>query len=186
MENLLNLDKLLFFLINHEWTNPFFDSILPLFRDRFFWAPLYLFLLSFFIINYKKQSFRIIAMFLLTFMLADFTSSSVIKPLVQRTRPCNDPELQEQVRSLIPCGSGYSFTSSHATNHFAMAVFLISLLASRYRWIRWAALAWAASVSYAQVYVGVHFPIDVFCGGMMGAAIGTITGYFTKRNLLYD
>jgi len=36
--------------------------------------------------------------------------------------------------------------------------------------------------SYAQVYVGVHFPLDVFCGGIVGLILGYIPAWvFNKR-----
>jgi undecaprenyl-diphosphatase len=39
----------------------------------------------------------------------------------------------------------------------------------------WAFLfLWAAAVCYAQVYVGVHFPFDVFCGSVVGVILGYI------------
>ena len=43
-------------------------------------------------------------------------------------------------------------------------------------------LIWAASIAYAQVYVGVHYPLDVLCGALLGAGIGYLTGhYFSTR-----
>ena len=44
---------------------------------------------------------------------------------VQRPRPCQTEQLKEEIHLAITCGSGYSFPSSHATNHFALAVFVI-------------------------------------------------------------
>jgi len=35
---------------------------------------------------------------------------------------------------------------------------------------------WALIQSYAQVYVGVHFPTDVFCGIIVGLIIGYVSG----------
>ncbi|MEY2901476.1 MAG: hypothetical protein RLY89_582, partial [Bacteroidota bacterium] len=80
------------------------------------------------------------------------------------------------VRLLLPnCGSGYSFTSSHATNHFAFAVFIFITMGQVLGKWKWAFLFWAGSVAYAQVYVGVHYPIDVLVGGLLGTLIGFIS-----------
>ena len=104
---------------------------------------------------------------------ADFTSSKIVKPLVERVRPCNDTNLPFGVRELVKCGGGYSFTSSHATNHFAIATFLSLILGFlRKKWITWTLLAWAASIAYGQVYVGVHYPLDVIAGAALGSLIG--------------
>lgn len=120
---------------------------------------------------------------LLTVVITDQVSSSVIKPFVQRLRPCNDPLISSQVHLLVNCGSGFSFVSSHAANHFGIACFVIVLLHSRFRWIAPAALLWAALVSFAQIYVGVHYPVDTICGALLGIATGTITGRIC-RNIL--
>ena len=112
----------------------------------------------------------------LTFGCTDFISSSLIKPTVQRLRPCNDPEIKSDVKNLVDCGSGYSFPSSHASNHFGLAVFLIVLFFSKWKLILPIGLLWAASISFAQVYVGVHYPIDILAGAMLGGMIGFIMG----------
>jgi len=39
----------------------------------------------------------------------------------------------------------------------------------------WLLFLWAASICYAQVYVGVHYPLDVICGSLVGLLIGYIT-----------
>lgn len=118
----------------------------------------------------------IILFILITFGIADFTSSSLIKKSVQRVRPCNDIEFKENVNTRVRCGSGYSFTSSHATNHFAMASFLIMVFYRRWNHILWIGILWAAMISLAQVYVGVHYPLDVIAGAILGSSIGYIVG----------
>jgi undecaprenyl-diphosphatase len=145
---------------------------MPLLREKWFWAPLYLFITAFTLINFGRQGRYIILGLVLAAGLSDFTSSSIIKPAVQRIRPCNDVNIEEQVVMRVNCGSGYSFTSSHAANHFAVAVFLIGVFGIYARWVRPALLLWAASVALAQVYVGVHYPLDIAMGALLGSLIG--------------
>ncbi|MGN6568999.1 MAG: phosphatase PAP2 family protein, partial [Flavipsychrobacter sp.] len=104
-----------------------------------------------------------------------------VKPFIHRLRPCNNPNLVSMVHLLVPCGSGLSFPSSHATNHFALGVFMAMSIQKVAKWIWPAAIFWAALVSYSQVYVGVHFPLDVTCGAMLGTAIGIFTGKIFNR-----
>jgi membrane-associated phospholipid phosphatase len=100
----------------------------------------------------------------------------VIKPTIQRVRPCNQVDMQKTVVLRVHCGGGYSFTSSHATNHFALAVFLIFAIGRHFRRIAIPLLLWAASIAYGQVYVGVHFPLDILGGALLGTMIGGFIG----------
>ncbi len=170
MHAILSLDAALFHFINTGMSNPVFDALLPLCREKWLWTPLYLFLATFFLLNYDRKGWIIILTMVLAIGLADFTSSALVKKNVRRLRPCNDPAMVVQQR--VSCGSGYSFTSSHAANHFAAAVFMIGILGNQRRWIRPAALIWAGLIAFSQVYVGVHYPLDVLGGALLGAAIG--------------
>jgi membrane-associated phospholipid phosphatase len=182
LETIIKADLWAWFYINTQWHNPLLDVVMPFLRNQWFWAPLYLFLVIFMPRTFGRYGWLWCAGFLITFGLSDQASASLIKPLIGRLRPCNDPDLKQIVHLLVPCGGGKSFPSSHAANHFSLAVFSAITLRANARWIWPIALLWAASVSYAQVYVGVHFPLDVLCGGLLGAAIGYLTAtIFNKK-----
>ena len=180
---LLELDYTLFYTINHTWQHPFLDAILPFWRNKYIWAPLYLFILTYLVINHKRKGLWIVLCLGLTVTISDVVSSRVVKPLVHRVRPCNNADLTPPARQLVRCGSGYSFTSSHATNHFGVAVFLIILFARKHPWIRWVLFFWAGTISLGQVYVGVHYPFDIVGGALLGSAIGILTAEFCRRNV---
>ncbi len=168
-------------------SNSLFDVVLPLLREKWFWAPLYLFVAAFSWLNFGKKKALLVVLGLVGCVgLADFTSSSLIKKNVQRLRPCNDPAMIEEVALRVSCGAGYSFTSSHAANHFAAAVFLIGVFGGLARWLRPAALSWAAAVALSQVYVGVHYPLDVLGGALLGATIGWAGALAFKRFRLFE
>jgi len=181
LEYLTEIDKIVFLSINQGLSNQFFDFLMPILRNPYTWAPLYLFILIFAIKNYKKRGIIMILFFLLSFGIGDMVSASVIKPQAMRVRPCNDIPFKEQVKVRVRCGSGYSMPSSHATNHFALGVFLLVIFRKRWKPIIWLSLGWAASISFAQIYVGVHYPIDI----LVGATLGTIIGIFTATIFLY-
>ena len=98
--------------------------------------------------------------FLGTVALTDMTGTYLIKHMVERLRPCNDPIFAEHVRLVInKCAGGYSFISNHAANHFGMAVFFtLTLRRILGSWV-WLALIWAPLIAFAQVYIGVHYPL---------------------------
>jgi len=178
---LQEFDVDLFLKIHRGLSNGFFDWLLPLMRNRFFWSPLYLFIIIFCFREYKKRGWYIIGGLLLTFALGDLISSRIIKPIVARVRPCNDIFLADDIIHRVPCGSGYSFPSAHATNHFGIAVFLILVFYPRWKPILPIALAWAFVISFSQIYVGVHYPVDTFIGALLGTSIGVLTGKIYKK-----
>lgn len=155
--------------------------VMPWLRNPKFWIPLYAFILIFSILRYRKQGAIVVLLLIATVGVADFTSATLIKYQVKRLRPCREPALSGTVISRVDCGTGYSFPSTHATDHFAMALFLIWVYCKKWRWIWFWALLWAALISFAQVYVGVHYPIDVTAGALYGALIGIMFGLLNKR-----
>lgn len=178
---IIQFDIDLFLIINQDMANIVFDWLMPYLRNPYTWTPLYLFILIFSIRTYRKRGIIMMLFLVFSFGLADFLSASVIKPAVKRIRPCNELTLQGEMLSRVRCGSGYSFPSSHASNHFAMALFLLMVYRRRWKPIVWLALLWAFSISFAQVYVGVHYPLDVTAGAIFGSLIG----YFLARLFLY-
>lgn len=166
----------------HQWNQaPWMDLIMPLLRNQWTWAPLYLFLALFFPLNFGRRGWLWCLGFLLCFAIADYGSASLLKPYFARLRPCNDPLLLNLYRELVPCGSGYSFPSSHASNHFALGGFICLTIGRRYWWTAVLALLWAASISFAQVYVGVHFPLDVLFGALYGLIVALLVSWAFRR-----
>jgi undecaprenyl-diphosphatase len=181
MDDILRWDTALFELINSGWTAAWLDALMPLWREKTTWIPLYLALSAFLVYRFRKNALPLLLGCTLTVGVADVVSSSLVKPAVQRLRPCNTAELRTEIHQLVPCGSGYSFTSSHAANHFALAVFLLLTLGGLWPWIRLPLLVWASSIAYGQVYVGVHYPLDVAAGGLLGTAIASIAAYLFQK-----
>lgn len=187
LEQLQHIDIQLFYHINHCLKNDFFDTIMPIARDKYTWIPLYALLVFLIIRKHKLKAVYVLGFALLSVLIADQLSAHVIKPLVERARPCNDASLTRYVHNLVDCGSGYSFVSSHATNHFALAFYFIMIFAkpSNRFYVVLGFVFWASLISFAQVYVGVHFPFDVLCGALLGILIGYSFGWAERYVLCY-
>ena len=172
------LDRKIFYLVNANGANPFFDTLFPFVRESTFWVPLYLFLLVLVTVNFRQRGWLWFIFFVCTAGLCDMVSSHLIKENIFRLRPCQNPELASRMHYLAHyCPQSSGFVSAHATTHFGLAFFVVlTLQPYTSRWIR-LFFAWAAVISYAQVYVGVHYPFDVLCGTLIGCALG----YFMAR-----
>ena len=180
LHSLLSFDRNVFYFINHSLANPVFDFIMPIIRNKFTWIPFYIFLIIFCIVKYKINGIYILLILIASVGLSDLISAHMIKPFFHRLRPCNDQAEAAYIIDRITCGSGFSFVSSHAANHFTIAAFIMSLFGQRWKWVKPLAFIWAFLICVAQVYVGVHFPLEVLAGGLIGFGIGTIMAKLTK------
>ncbi|HUQ96625.1 MAG TPA: phosphatase PAP2 family protein [Chitinophagaceae bacterium] len=185
-------DKWLFVQLNSRFANPVFDVVLPFFRSAVFWAPLYLFLLFFVVLNYGRRGLWWSLGFICTIALADLSGTRIFKEGFERLRPCQDPHFYMYVRLLVKqCSGGYSFISNHAANHFGMATFVSLTFKPLFGRSIYISYLWAFTIAYAQVYAGVHYPLDVAGGAAVGTLAGLLTawvvnnkvGSFTADNL---
>ncbi len=174
--DVIKYDMQLFEFINSGMSNPIFDAVLTPARNKYIWIPFYIFILAFVGFNYKENKLYFYVFAALTVISSDQLSSNLIKKTVKRIRPCNEIQLEQVVVERVHCSTGYSFTSSHATNHFAVATFLFLSLSRYLLLFRWPILVWAGVIAFAQIYVGVHYPIDILCGTILGIIVGYIFG----------
>ena len=183
LDGLLQLDRQLFTVINENGSSSILDIILPFVRESQFWIPFYLFMLLFMTMNFGRLGWWWVLAFILTAALADIISSHIIKEAIFRVRPCRDPSLAGEVIFRVNyCPKSSSFTSSHATSHFALSMFIWLTLKRVSKWWRMI-FVWAAAICYTQVYVGVHYPLDVVCGGLVGCGIGAFMAYMYRRQI---
>jgi undecaprenyl-diphosphatase len=171
-EYLSQLDTNWFHAVNRGCAHTWLDAWVPWLRNKYLWLPVYVFVGSFLLVNGRRAGMYLLVGWLATVGLTDLSSSRFLKRMVARERPCQVMEPDGDIRLLVSCGSGHSFPSSHAANHFAMAVFLAGCFGRRWGWVRILLPAWAAAVAFAQVYVGVHYPLDAVAGALLGSGLG--------------
>lgn len=180
LDALIQWDQELFLWLNNQH-NAFLDELMWWISYNFTWVPFYLFLI---IVVGRRYGWKILAILVPTLVMlvlcADQSSVQLFKEVFQRPRPCHEPALEGMVHIVKDhCGGKWGFVSSHATNSFAVAVFILSLLKHRFWMVLM--LVWAAVVSYSRVYLGVHYPGDI----LGGALLGSFWGWFWAKPFFY-
>lgn len=171
------LDLLLLRLINVELANPLLDRVIPFFSKLSRWEEAIAVAAVLILLKEGKRGLLIFGGVALVLLLSEGLSSGVLKPLVDRTRPCH---LYPWVRLLGAfCPKSPAFTSSHAANMFALTTFL-SFFFPR---LRWPLLGLASLVSLSRVYVGVHYPFDVLGGALLGVGCAWAVKSLLERTL---
>jgi len=172
METLLAWDKSLFLWLNGLGTERF-DGFWMIMTHRVSNILLYSILLVFYGVKYSWRAAAYLLLFTGFLILCTDQLTNLFKAQVGRLRPCYDEELKTILRLVKPtCGGRYSFFSGHASNSFALAVFFGLILKPSYRLLFPALLFIAFLISYSRVYIGVHFPLDIFVGSIAGSLIG--------------
>ena len=188
LDSLIHLDKIVFILINQGISNQLFDWVMPVITD---WDKTLigrlLIIAGAILLFWKGEKNKriLVPLIFLTILFTDQLSSSALKNLVQRPRPChliNGNYVMDNLRLLVTCGAGFSFPSSHAANSFAVS----TLLTIYYPKISWVFILFALLVSFSRIYVGVHYPLDVVGGAATGILCSFILYFiwsFMKNNL---
>ncbi|BAF60153.1 MAG: phosphatase PAP2 family protein [Pelotomaculum sp.] len=159
----MRLDAGLFNQINHGLHNSFFDFIMPLIsragEGGLIWI---VFGLAMFFSGrpvVKRAALLMLAALLVSYLAGE----EGLKHLFRRPRPF---ETLPGVDLLVPPPHSFSFPSGHAANAFASGL----VLARKIPALALPALSLAVVMSFSRVYVGVHYPLDVVGGALLGAA----------------
>ena len=181
IETIENIDhKLLLFFngLHFDWLDPIMVAI----SSKWFWLPVVGFFVYFIIKKYKNKFWIPLLAAVICFAITD-QSSHLTKENYKRYRPTHNLELTEKVHVVNDYKGGqYGFFSGHATNSFGLA--LITLLFVKRKTYTYIIIAWAVLVSYSRIYLGVHFPSDIFIGVLVGLSVAFLV-WKTMKSIPY-
>ena len=177
MDKIEQIDRALLLWINSH-NSPFFDTFMWQVSHQFIWVPIYLFFL---IYAFKKLELKQFIFFIigvsLCFLFADRISVMAFKDVFMRYRPTHNLDIKDLIHTYINSngdeyrGGMYGFVSSHATNFLALSTFLFLNFKKYSKWwnLIW---VWALLIIYSRMYLGVHYPLDIIGGTILGITIG--------------
>jgi undecaprenyl-diphosphatase len=178
-DKIIDFDKSLLVCIN-SFKSDFFDDFFFIFSGQLVWLLTASVIIGILIINQKKDFVFVVLALVFLIAISDQISSGIIKKLVERQRPTHEPTLEGMVNIVHNCrGGGFSFVSSHAANGFAFATFSALLVKNRIYSIT--LLIWAFFTGYSRLYLGVHYPLDVLGGSIVGIGTGFLVYFILKK-----
>ena len=184
IEEILKLDSKLFLYLNNLGTSKFDIFWISLSKiEANILMYLFLILLFFYIQKIRPKLIYIFYLFLIIALMIAITDqgANIFKDSFQRLRPCYNESIIDSLRLVKEnCGGKYGFFSAHASNSFSLAIFFGLLFINRIRYIIMITIVYASLISYSRIYLGVHYPIDIFFGGFFGIFVG-----FVMYNFVY-
>ena len=191
LEQVLHIDTEILLAIN-GWHAPWADTLMWIISAKATWIPLYVLLIGLLAWRYRQPAMThvkwlqkvpacvvMIVVIGLAVGVADFIASGILKELVARPRPTRVPELEGVLHLVNDYRSGqYGFVSSHAANTMACAL-LFSLI-WRKKITTSLLMLWVAANCYSRMYLGVHYPLDIL-GGLMVGTLTALLGFALLR-----
>ncbi|MCK9613396.1 MAG: phosphatase PAP2 family protein [Bacteroidales bacterium] len=177
LEKLIAFDKELLLFLN-GYHHPFLDFIFWYATNAWTWLPVYFILIFLSIKLYRRQAIFIVLFAAICIACTDLASVNFFKEVFQRYRPTHNLEIREQVHILHDYRGGlYGFVSSHAANFFGLATFLSVVFYRKVRHFIPLIFLWVGIIAYSRIYLGVHYPADIFFGALLGIIIGLLIGF---------
>ena len=182
LDQIIEYDKELFIYLNSFGSEPW-DDFWVFVTNQFSWIPLFLLLFYFIFKAYGWKKGLVLV--LVAAALVTFSDQFVnfIKDTFERLRPNNDPTINKIIR-ILKRSKDFSFVSGHSTTSFAVTTYMILTLKKYYKYT-FLLLIWPILFAYSRIYVGVHFPIDIFMGMLVGIVIGflfyNLSLFFLKK-----
>lgn len=100
-----------------------------------------------------------------------FIAVEGIKHFINRPRPITLNSSITYLGTHFP--DGFSFPSGHTTIAFFLCAVLMYKFAQK-KVYKFAFLVFAALVGFSRIYLGAHYPFDVFAGALLGLIFGDL------------
>lgn len=168
-------------------SSAFLDQIALMLTNVYMWIPMFITLFILIVKNNDnmQQILVILGCIALCVFLASGTANLLVKPLVERVRPCNDLHYKylAQIAGNIH-EKDFSFFSSHAASTTAVATFFVLLVRSSMLSIT--LYCWALINMWTRLYLGQHFLTDVIVGmvwGIIAACVAYAICHKLQKNI---
>jgi undecaprenyl-diphosphatase len=157
-------DEHTFRVLNEDWVNPTLDRFMPFITNGSNYNVPLLAAAIILIFIGRLRGVRFVVLAILSVVIADAIGTYVFKYSLVRPRPCM---ALEDIRLLVGCTNLPSFPSNHAVNSSVLAT--LAILYKPWCWLPAAALV--LLIGFSRIYVGVHYPLDILGGCVLGVVV---------------
>nr|WP_314864534.1 phosphatase PAP2 family protein [uncultured Flavobacterium sp.] len=181
LEKVVALDTQLLIYLN-SLGSPTYDGFWLFITKQSNWTPFFLIVLY---LVYKKLGTKptlVLLLFVALLLLVSDQTCNLFKYTFQRLRPCNNPEIKSVIR-IVKSSDTFSFFSGHAANSMATMTFLFLLLKKYYRYA-FLLFLFPLIFAYSRIYLGLHYPLDILTGYLVGATFGFIAYKLYQKYVL--
>lgn len=178
LEQLIEWDKEALIFLNSLGVEKY-DSFWTLITQIPTWIPLFLFFFLLLLWYHPLKKALILMAMVLALLGFVLIATDLTKEWVERIRPNNDSEINHLLR-VLRNPTSYSFFSGHAATSFSLTTLVVFFLRKRTKWI-WLLFIWPILFSLSRIYVGVHYPIDIVVGTMVGFVSALLFYYIYNR-----
>ena len=162
LNKIIELDKAVMIFFNKSITNSLFDFIMPIITSKDFLTVIGILLIFYLAVFCGKKGRIAILVLIFAAGASDAICAQIVKPWIGRIRPSH--EFIEFINLLVFKGGKWSFPSNHAANSFAFAT-VLSYFFDHKKSILFTS---ASIIAFSRVYVGVHYPLDIIFGAIIG------------------
>ncbi|MGZ4081163.1 MAG: phosphatase PAP2 family protein [Bacteroidia bacterium] len=154
---------------------------MPYLTNFWVWIPLFAWWLYKVYQKYRQKTLTI-ALLVIGLIFASDQGSGLIKKSVKRYRPTHNTEISQKVHTVDDYKGGqYGFISSHAANTFAICVFLFLILRPAGTIFIFSLIVYTMTVCFSRIYLGVHYPLDILGGALLGTILAFIFAMIFKK-----
>lgn len=181
IEKILSLDTNLFVFLN-GLGNKTYDSLWLAVTNPLCWLPFFILIL--FLLKKQLGGRKLLYFigFAAVLILISDQSANLFKWYFQRIRPCNVEDLKDLIR-VVKSSSSFGFYSAHASNSMASMLFVYLVLRKKFT-TTYGLFIFPLLFAYSRIYIGVHYPIDIFMGFVFGAIYGYLCYMLYSKYIL--
>lgn len=174
LDKILQWDRDLFVFLNNL-SDGRYDGFWILVTNIATWIPLYVLFICLLFLKFPKKEAWYKFLTLLGMVIFVTTLTYLVKIYVERLRPNNTEEINQLIR-ILHSPTDFSFFSGHASFSFSVAILMVLFMKKQIKWALFF-LIWPVLFASSRIFVGVHFPLDI----IVGALVGGVSGFLAYR-----